>query len=165
MAAKKSRLNNLTDVLNAVDRIDTNYANAFSEERKKDLWSNLWILMRYTSNVSGDYKASNVDELHYIIMTQMLVNKDFMKVSEYPELQWKLLTKCGIGKKMFHTLLPPAGAKKKSKYLDMLTQVFPENTLSDIEYIIKLNSTEKLQELCIEYGFTKKEVDSAFKGQ
>lgn len=160
----KQRLNNLTDVLTAIDINDVNYLDKLTAPQRKDLLGNLWLMMRYASDVSGDYKASEMETLQYLIMTDVLVNKNLMKVSEYPELQWKLLAHCGTGSKKFHTLLPPAGVKKIDKKTRMLLEIFPESKIDEIELIVNIHGKEQLKEMCVEYGFDKKDIDSAFKG-
>jgi hypothetical protein len=159
----KQRLNKLTDVLSAIDSNDTKYLDKLTELQRKDLLGSLWLMMRYTSDVSGDFKASEIDTLHYLLMTNVLVNKNFMKVSEHPELQWKLLAHCGSGSKKYHSLLPPAGIKKINKKTKMLLEIFPESKIDEIDLITNIKSEEELKELCVEYGFDKKEIDSAFK--
>lgn len=159
----KKRLNNLTDLLSAIDTNDTSYPDRLSDPQRDELYKSIWLLMRYASDVSGDYKASVVDILESLLLTQILVNDDFMAISDHPDLQWKLLSHCGGGKKKFHSLLPPVGNKKVDKKIKMLSEVYPETKMDDLILLTQIQSEAKLKDLCEDYGFDKKEINTAFK--
>ncbi len=156
----KARLNKLSDVLNAIDFGNTDYLGGLPDDKKADLSKNIWLMMRYCSGVKPNYRSDH--SLHYLIMTHSLVNKDFMKVSDHPELQWKLMAHCGVGNKQYHELLPPTSSRRIDPKIKMLTSVFPEKKPDDIDLLIKINDVSELKEMCIDYGFETKDVNSAF---
>ena len=160
----KARLNKLTDVLNAIDSRDTEFMDNLPPANKKELEGNIWLLMRYASNISGDFNASDIEKYSAIIMTHQLVNTNFMKVNDHPELQWKLLAHAGLGANYYHELLPQFSKKKVDKRVEMLSKILPNKSLDDLHVYISINDVEDLKELCIEYGYEQKDVSAAFKG-
>ena len=101
--AKKAPAIPLKDIMAALDKRDRGYYNRLTSEQKKAFSS--WMMMRYASSVQGK------DAAHYIYMTNELVNRDYSEVSKHPELQWLLLSACGVGKIQFHPYLKPPNAK------------------------------------------------------
>ena len=57
-----------------------------------------------------------------------------MEVSKHPELQWLLLSACGVGKIQFHPYLkPPNARKKKDKISNFLSDIYPHIKNDEIE--------------------------------
>lgn len=153
--AKKLPAIALKDVMAAVDKKDRGFYNRLTAEQKKAF--SAWMMMRYCSSVQGR------DAANYIYLTNELVNFQFMEVSKHPELQWLLLSACGVGKIQFHPYLkPPNAKKKKNKISEFLYGLYPHSKPEDIELMIKLNSNNELKALAYDYGYDDKTIKEIF---
>ena len=153
--AKKAPAIPLKDVMAAVDKKDRGFYNRLTAEQKKAF--SAWMMMRYCSSVQGR------DAANYIYLTNELVNFQFMEVSKHPELQWLLLSACGVGKIQFHPYLkPPNAKKKKNKISEFLYGLYPHSKPEDIELMIKLNSNNELKALAYDYGYDDKTIKDIF---
>ncbi len=153
--AKKAPAIALKDIMAAVDKKDRGFYNRLTAEQKKAF--SAWMMMRYCSSVQGR------DAANYIYLTNELVNFQFMEVSKHPELQWLLLSACGVGKIQFHPYLkPPNAKKKKNKISEFLYGLYPHSKPEDIELMIKLNSNNELKALAYDYGYDDKTIKEIF---
>ena len=153
--AKKAPAIALKDIMAAVDKKDRGFYNRLTAEQKKAF--SAWMMMRYCSSVQGR------DAANYIDLTNELVNFQFMEVSKHPELQWLLLSACGVGKIQFHPYLkPPNAKKKKNKISEFLYGLYPHSKPEDIELMIKLNSNNELKALAYDYGYDDKTIKDIF---
>jgi hypothetical protein len=152
--AKKPQIP-LKDIMAAIDKKDRGFYNRLNDEQKKAF--SAWMMMRYCSSVQGR------DAANYIFMTNELVNYQFMEVSKHPELQWLLLSACGVGKIQFHPYLkPPNARKKKSKVFDFVYDLFPHMKHEDINNFIELNNKEELKQLAESHGYDDKTIKDIF---
>ena len=153
--AKKAPAIPLKDVMAAIDKKDRGFYNRLTAEQKKAF--SAWMMMRYCSSVQGR------DAANYIFMTNELVNYQFMEVSKHPELQWLLLSACGVGKIQFHPYLkPPNSKKKKNKVTEFLYELNPHMKAEDIQILVDLNTKEELQQLAQEHGYDDKSIKDIF---
>ena len=153
--AKKTPAIALKDIMAAVDKKDRGFYNRLTADQKKAF--SAWMMMRYCSSVQGR------DAANYIYLTNELVNFQFMEVSKHPELQWLLLSACGVGKIQFHPYLkPPNAKKKKNKISEFLYGLYPHSKPEDIELLIKLNSNNDLKALAYDYGYDDKTIKDIF---
>ena len=152
--AKKPQIP-LQEVMKAIDKKDRGWYNKLSAEQKKAF--SAWMMMRYASSVQGGQAPD------YIWMVNELVNHKFTDVSKHPELQWLLLSACGVGKIQFHPYLkPPNARKKKSKVFDFVYDLFPHMKHEDINNFIELNTKDELKELAENHGYDDKTIKDIF---
>jgi hypothetical protein len=153
--AKKAPAIPLKDIMAALDKRDKGYYNRLTPEQKKAFSS--WMMMRYASSVQGR------DAAHYIYMTNELVNKDYSEVSKHPELQWLLLSACGVGKVQFHPYLkPPNAKKKKDKVSEFIYSIHPHMKSEEVELLQEINSKEELKEYARSHGYDDKTIKDIF---
>ncbi len=153
--AKKAPAIPLKDIMAALDKRDKGYYNRLTSEQKKAFSS--WMMMRYASSVQGK------DAAHYIYMTNELVNKDYSEVSKHPELQWLLLSACGVGKVQFHPYLkPPNAKKKKDKVSEFIYSIHPHMKSEEVELLQEINSKEELKEYARSHGYDDKTIKDIF---
>jgi hypothetical protein len=153
--AKKAPAIPLKDIMAALDKRDKGYYNRLTPEQKKAFSS--WMMMRYASSVQGR------DAAHYIYMTNELVNKDYSEVSKHPELQWLLLSACGVGKVQFHPYLkPPNAKKKKDKVSEFLYSIHPHMKSEEVTLLQELNSKDELKEYARSHGYDDKTIKDIF---
>ncbi len=145
----------LKDIMAAIDKKDRNFYNNLTDEGKKAF--SAWMMMRYCSSVQGK------DAANYIYMTNELVNFQFSEVSKHPELQWLLLSACGVGKIQFHPYLkPPNARKKKNKVFEFIYGLFPHMKSEDIVNLIDINTTDELKDLAKSNGYDDKSIKEIF---
>jgi hypothetical protein len=153
--AKKAPAIPLKDIMAALDKRDRGYYNRLTPEQKKAFSS--WMMMRYASSVQGK------DAAHYIYMTNELVNRDYSEVSKHPELQWLLLSACGVGKVQFHPYLkPPNAKKKKDKVSEFLYSIHPHMKSEEVTLLQELNSKDELKEYARSHGYDDKTIKDIF---
>ena len=152
--AKKPQIP-LKEIMAAIDKKVRNFYNNLSDEQKKAF--SAWMMMRYCSSVQGR------DAANYIYMTNELVNYQFSEVSKHPELQWLLLSACGVGKIQFHPYLkPPNARKKKNKVFEFIYSLFPHMKTEDINNLIDINTKEELKDLAKSNGYDDKSITEIF---
>ena len=152
--AKKPQIP-LKDVMAAIDKKDRGFYNRLTDEQKKAF--SAWMMMRYCSSVQGR------DAANYIYMTNELVNYQFSEVSKHPELQWLLLSACGVGKIQFHPYLkPPNSRKKKNKIFEFIYSIYPHMKAEDINNMIDINTKEELTEFAVAHGYDDKTIKDIF---
>jgi len=152
--AKKPQIP-LKEIMAAIDKKDRNFYNNLSDEQKKAF--SAWMMMRYCSSVQGR------DAANYIYMTNELVNYQFSEVSKHPELQWLLLSACGVGKIQFHPYLkPPNARKKKNKVFEFIYSLFPHMKTEDINNLIDINTIQELKDLAKSNGYDDKSITEIF---
>ena len=152
--AKKPQIP-LKEIMAAIDKKDRKFYNNLSDEQKKAF--SAWMMMRYCSSVQGR------DAANYIYMTNELVNFQFSEVSKHPELQWLLLSACGVGKIQFHPYLkPPNARKKKNKVFEFIYSLFPHMKTEDINNLIDINTIEELKDLAKSNGYDDKSITEIF---
>jgi len=145
----------LKEIMAAIDKKDRNFYNNLSDDQKKAF--SAWMMMRYCSSVQGR------DAANYIYMTNELVNFQFSEVSKHPELQWLLLSACGVGKIQFHPYLkPPNARKKKNKTFEFIYELYPHMKAEDINNLIDINTKEQLKELAVAHGYDDKSITEIF---
>jgi len=152
--AKKPQIP-LKEIMAAIDKKDRNFYNNLSDEGKKAF--SAWMMMRYCSSVQGR------DAANYIYMTNELVNYQFSEVSKHPELQWLLLSACGVGKIQFHPYLkPPNSRKKKNKIYEFVSNIFPHMKAEDVNNMIDINTKEELVAFAQSHGYDDKTIKDIF---
>ena len=152
--AKKPQIP-LKDIMSAIDKKDRKFYNNLSDEGKKAF--SAWMMMRYCSSVQGKNAAD------YIFMTNECVNYQFSEVSKHPELQWLLLSACGVGKVQFHPYLkPPNAKKKKDKVSEFIYSIFPHMKGEEVDLIKQINSKDQLKEIAKAHGYDDKSIKEIF---
>ena len=153
--AKKEPAIPLKDIMAAIDKKDRGFYNNLTDEQKKSF--SAWMMLRYCSSVQGR------DAANYIYMTNELLNVNFMETYKHPELQWLLLSACGVGKVQFHPYIkPPNSKKKKDKVSDFVSELYPLMKADELEMFLTINSKDELKELAKANGYADKDIADIF---
>ncbi len=149
---KKQHKLDLSQVLYNLDTRNKAFYSNLSDEEKKGYTP--LILMRFMSS------APNQGGLHeyHLEAVNEIVNRDFWSLSKHPELQHKLLSICGVGKKQFHSWIPNSKKQTKTKLFDFLKKVLPDANDDEIALYLKINSLDDFKSLLKEYGLQDKEM-------
>lgn len=140
------------EVCNEIDKRNISFYDNLSTDEKKSL--PLYPLLRWISSVEG---SSFIQE--YYIQMANDVNKIFWDLSRYPELQWKLLANCGIGKKQKHKWISKTKGVSKTPLIDnILYELYPDANYEEIEIVKGKLTKERFDELCAMFGIQKSEL-------
>lgn len=150
---KESTLGLPTELL-AMDTGNMSFYKNLSDEHKKEI--SLWVLMRFMS-------SSQSATEHHLMMVNDLVNHNFNNLAKHPELQWKLLALCGLGRKQFHPWIAPPKGVKKNKIEAAIISHYPLLNDDELELLLKINTREDLEEFFRENGYDDKAIKELFK--
>jgi hypothetical protein len=138
--------------LTAVDRKDYKFYDNLTDEERKAF--SPYILMRYTSNVSGD---RDVQEW-FIETTNEYVNKNHWTLSKnHKPLLWKLFAATGIGANFYHPYLKASSKEKVNKIEKLLAELYPAKKMDEIKLQASLMTKSDIAELFDKMGFDKKQ--------
>lgn len=147
----------LSEVLAAVDTDAKSIWDELSDEEKKGLTGDLYILNRYISSVRG----SREDQEYAVLLTNELYNKHYFTISKHPELLWKLACMCSDDKKKIrkHEWI---GYKKKTagndKIVNFLAKCYPNHKIDDIILMANLTPLAEIKELAKSLGYDSTQV-------
>jgi hypothetical protein len=149
----KEYKNNLSDILNSLDKKDYNVYSKMSEDQKKEFQP--FVLMRYLSSV-----PDNEPSMYSLVAVNEYVNKHFWDLSSDKELQSKLLSAAGLGKKSYHQWISNKSVSANALH-SFVIEIFDNKNWHcnkvEIELFCKLNNLDDINNLCSEYGKTKDE--------
>lgn len=138
--------------LGAVDSKDYDFYDNLTDEEKKAF--SPFILMRYTSNVQGDFDIQE----WFITRTNEMVNMNFNDLSKnHKALLWKLFAATGAGIKCYHPYLASGKKAKANKIEKLLCELNPAMKMSDIKLWASMMTADDKEELFDQMGFDKKQ--------
>lgn len=137
-------------VLSAIDRCDKNFYSNLSPDEQKAFVA--WTTMRFASSANGDYME------HYLIMVNDIVNHNFSSLSKHPELQWKLLALCGVGRNQFHPWIKPGRKKGKNDTQEILSQFYPNAKQDELELLEQITTKDELKQMLADAGHDDKDI-------
>lgn len=157
----KERKLDIFDVLAAVDRRDLGWLDRQPPEAKKEFAAP--VVLRWASSVQGP----NAE--HYLWLVNEIANIDFHTLYQHPELQYKLIAMCGVGKNQRHQWITNAKVTKKApKVHTFLSRFHPLASAREIDMLIGLHTKETFTELVYASGAAPEEAKDlidAFKKQ
>ena len=145
----------LKDICLAIDKRNKTFYNGLTTEQQKKF--SIWLYMRYASSVDDPMFRD-----HYLEIVNDLVNVNFNDLRHHIELQWLLISLCGIGKKQFHPWIKPGKRKEKPKIKTWLGKAFPNLKDSELDTLIELNTIDELKDYANQQGLTDKEIKRIF---
>ena len=145
----------LKDICLAIDKRNKTFYNGLTTEQQKKF--SIWLYMRYASSVDDPMFRD-----HYLEIVNDLVNVNFNDLRHHIELQWLLISLCGIGKKQFHPWIKPGKRKEKPKIKTWLGKAFPNLKDSELDTLIELNTINELKDYANQQGLTDKEIKRIF---
>lgn len=142
-------------MLTAIDTNDKMFYRNLTPEQKKEF--SPWLAMRYASSCKG-----NAAE-YSLLFTNEIVNKNFSDLYHHPELQWMLLSLCGIGKRQQHEFIRPGKKGKKNKVQTFLSKIYPKLKLDELELLEHMNTPAELKSLARDHGYQESDIKDIFK--
>jgi len=145
----------LKQVLQKADCNDYGFYSKLEADEKKEI--SPWVLMRFMSSCSGVYPE------HYLLCVNDIVNCDFNTLSKHKELQWKLLSVCGVGNKQYHPWIAPGKGQKKNKIELFVLELYPHFKNDDIELFLLKHTVDDLILLAKQHGYSDDEIENFTK--
>jgi len=141
------------DVLAAIDMNAKSVWKELDDDQKKSV--SFWLLNRYASSVAGKREKQELA----VLKTNEYYNKNYMVISNHHELQWQLLCLCGnTGKIEFHKWqgLKSNVTNKSNKFVKILSNIYPNRKLDEIEMLAQTSSEEDIKQLIEDHALDVK---------
>ena len=135
--------------------VDMNLRTAWDEmtdDQRKALKNEYYILNRYISNVQG--QSREVQE-HFVLTVNEYFNKNWNELQKHPKLLWLLLCMCSYNgeKVFFHQWLAnkkrTGNGNKKIKFLE---EFYPDLKNDELEVMAAITTDKELKDLARRYG-------------
>lgn len=153
MAEAKHKLD-IFRVLDAADLRKRDFYSGLTEEEKREFKSPL-VAMRWLSSVASNPLVT----MHYVQMTNELVNVDFMALQQQPELQWMLMSRVGAGTTMRHKWINMPKRGRATKIHSVIEQWWPHANELEIEILLNQFTKETFTEFVQSTGMTDKDAN------
>ena len=146
--------------------VDMNLRSAWDEmtdDQRKSLKNEFFILNRYISNVQG--QSREVQE-HFVLTVNEYFNKNWNELQKHPKLLWLLLCMCSWNgeKVFFHQWI---GHKKKTgtggNRMKFLEEIYPNRKRDELEMIAQLNTDKEIKELARKYDMDEATIAKKLK--
>ena len=135
--------------------VDMNLRTAWDEmtdDQRKALKNEYYILNRYISNVQG--QSREVQE-HFVLTVNEYFNKNWNELQKHPKLLWLLLCMCSYNgeKVFFHQWL---GNKKHTgngnKKIKFLEEFYPNLKNDELAVMAAISTDKELKDLARRFG-------------
>lgn len=151
----------LKDKLAAVDLNYKGLWDELTDEQRKSLKQELYILNRYVSNAKSN--SREVQE-HFVLAVNEYFNKHWNTLQKHPKLLWQLLCMCSHESKQifFHQWM---GFKKKegtNKVEKFLLEIYPNKKKDEIELMSSLMTKDEVKKLAQTHGYDDKQIAKMF---
>lgn len=166
--AKKPRAIDLfKEIIPAIDQGGSDIWDLLTDEQRKEIEKDFWILNRYISSVAAPTQRwqkgpvpTREEQEHYVEIVNEVYNKNWATVQKQPKLMWQLLCMCGHeSKKEFHHEYIPL-KKEKNKKVMFLLDLFPTMKKADVETLAAINDERDIKKYCEKLGWDKKAIDA-----
>jgi len=154
--ANKRQLDLFKEVIPAIDQGGKDLWDLFTDEQKKEIKNDFFVLNRYISSA----KTNNRDTQEYFVeAVNEFYNKNWALMSNHPKLQWLCLCLCGhpSKKEFFHEWIPLK--KEKNKKETILSELFPNMKNADIETLAAITTEKEIKQYCEGLGWDKKQIN------
>jgi hypothetical protein len=151
----------LKDKLAAVDLGAKNLWDDITDDQRKNLKQEYFILNRYVSNVKGQTRET---QEHFVLTVNEFFNKHWNTLQKHPKLLWQLLCMCSHESKkiFFHEWIGYKKKKGDSKRIKFLEEKFPHLKDDELELLAEISELSDLKKLAEDYGYSKQEIAKLF---
>jgi hypothetical protein len=151
----------LKDKLAAVDLGAKTLWDDITDDQRKSLKSEMFILNRYISNVKGQSREM---QEHFVLTVNEFFNKHWNILQKHPKLQWQLLCMCSheSRKIFFHEWIGFKRKKADTKRLKFLLELYPSKKQDELELLSELMTLKEIKELARQHGYEDKEIEKLF---
>jgi hypothetical protein len=161
----EQKLDLFRQVLPALDRGDKFFYKKLSQEEQATIEP--WILMRWMTSV-----ASDKEQPQFLLSVNDFVNSNFSALSPkktlgkegHKELQWMLLSLCGMKRNPQRKFMKPPKGAVKNKLEEEMIKFFPLLNDTELELMLQLNDDETLTDFFKSNGYDDKTIKELLKG-
>ena len=153
----------LKEKLAAIDMGATSLWDDISDEQRKTLKNEFFILNRYISNVKTSNRS---DQEHFVLAVNEYFNKHSNTLQKHPKLLWLLLCMCSHeSKKIFYHEWIGFKRKKNTnnKNYKFLLDLYPNMKEDEVEILSKIYKDKDCMDLARNHGFTEQQIQKIFK--
>ena len=154
------KLDMFNEVLPAIDRRDMEFYDRLDDDQRKGFAPP--VVLRFASALQSDGPLAE----HYIWLTNERANIDFFNIWEHPELQFRLMASCGVGRSQRHKWIAlPQKKRKADKVTEFISRYWPDANDAELDILLKQFTDESFEEFVQSSGCTpedEKEVMEAY---
>lgn len=134
------------ETLGAMDRRKFDFYGELDAEQKKGFAPP--VALRWLSSIPNGEMAPV-----YIMLTNDRANINFYDIHDHPELQYKLMASCGLGRTQRHQWIPLSGKKQKNDVvLEFLAKFFPEANVNELNLLLNQFTGDSFEEFVLNSG-------------
>jgi hypothetical protein len=142
----KERKLDIFDVLRATDRRDGNWLNQQSDDARKEFTP--LVVMRWAATV-----VDGPESAYMLYMVNERVNCDLYVFYRHPDLVFRLLASCGLGKVKKHQWLAgPTRKPQSNPAFNLLHEQYPEASDGEINLLLSLFDRVSFKQFVDECG-------------
>jgi hypothetical protein len=147
----------LKEKIAAVDLGARSMWDDITDDQRKSLKQEFFILNRYISNVKGQPRET---QEHFVLTVNEFFNKHWNTLQKHPKLLWHLLCMCSHeSKKIFyHEWIGFKKKKGETKATKLLAKLYPNSKLDDLEVLASVMTKKELKLLAEEHGLYDNEI-------
>lgn len=159
---KNAHIDLFTDMIPAIDLNIKELWDASTDEGRKEIIGDLWILPRYISTVKT--KNREVQE-HYVLTVNEYYNKHWDVIHSHPQLLWMLLCACSYDQKtkFYHQWIGHTRTTKSNTKMAFLEEVYPNKKLDELVLMAAMMDDSDFKLLAKDTGLSDKEITKKFK--
>jgi hypothetical protein len=152
----------LKEKLAAVDMGAKSLWDDITDDQRKSLKSEFFILNRYISNV----KSSKRDEQeHFVLTVNEYFNKHWNTLQKHPKLLWNLLCMCSLENKkiLYHEWIGFKKKKSNNKFFKFLSEIYPSRKEDELELLSLITTEKECMDLAKSHGYSDQQIQKLFK--
>jgi hypothetical protein len=143
-------------LLNAVDTRNGDWLSEQSEDVRKEFAPP--VIMRWVATVTDSRAA-----IYMLWMVNEQVNVHLFALHQHPDLVYRLLASCGMGRKLSHQWLAGNKRKVNNKAFALLAQHHPEANERELELLMGLHTAETFRQFVDDCGVQANEAKEMLK--
>lgn len=155
MAAERKL--DIFQLLRATDRRDGNWFANQSAEAQKEFAPP--VVLRWAATVEGGQEGA-----YMLWMVNENVNVHMYDLYKHPELVYRLIASCGVGKPLKHQWIPAHKRKGgENKAFELLAKMHPDSNDRELEMLMDKYTKETFSELVLDCGFQPADAKAVMK--
>lgn len=138
------------EVMNAIDRHDIHFLDRLPPERAKGFVP--VVALRWASIASDSLVADAL-----LILINERVNHHGFDLADYPDLFFKVMATCGMGRTRHHWIAPAKGTRSPSRLRAFFEEQFPDANEEEIDLLHSLSKPQVFEDYLDDLGIDKSE--------
>ena len=145
------------ETLGALDKRNFSFYEKLTEEEKKGFAPP--VVMRWLSAINNGPNAPLS-----IMLVNERANTNFYEIYDHPEVQFKLMASCGLGRTQRNQWIPLSSKNGQNNLVfQFLSKFFPEANLNELNLILNQFTAESFKEFVLSSGSSPDEEKEVLK--